>query len=121
MNVFVRTISFTKPVTGQRVMDAVKHTCGQLEFRYVEVAFYQEERVFQVGATSASPDRHFLVEPEAGGFFSPAREYEQIVVKDYEWGGIVYAVNYSNADVVREGESFAGVLEQSFDEGAISP
>ena len=113
------TVTFSRPITGSELMEAVKELshCGE---DYLGTSFEASQRfdngeVFTISRYSRYPSKQLLVAPSTEQHEIRLDEtYGQIEVMSHSWPKERFAVGYEESAVVSTVRDFAQRLEQHF-------
>lgn len=118
-----RTVNIKQPVTGSQIVEAVKRLVDELklDYNYKEKLIREYDldgdlvRTVQVGLSSGYPDKHVVIrtgERLENKEIQSNQTYEIVGVGSVDWGGIQFAINFYEIDVVESVEEVRDGLEK---------
>lgn len=111
------TVTLPCSLTGAEIAEAIEdivksHKDERYAPTFMKEQHYVDGDAVRVGQSNGYPYRHILIsapDTELDLIFTD-QMYEQVVVKNYSWGGSVFMVGYSADDVIKAVLAFADEL-----------
>lgn|GEM_PF-2482254 len=107
------TVNFSRPLTGAELIAAIKAISEANGERFESVHQFDDGDAYLIGQSSGYPYRQVRVSPSREEeTIRPSSSYDQVVVQNHSWGGMVFAVGYSEGAVVKAVCDFGDMLRQ---------
>jgi len=106
----VVTVKTSGPVSGRKIMDAVKAIAGKDSYREKQV--YRDGYLFIVGKHSGYPSGQVAILVDGKLEIDPEKEYQLVQVTSHGWSGFSYAVGEGFGNYVDAAKKFAELLER---------
>jgi hypothetical protein len=109
-------ITLDEPIKGSDLIKVVKEFIANRQgdqriLVFMSNRLFDNGDMYRIGQRSGYPYEHLVVEPSDDLGIRPEKFYTDILVKDHDWGGNVYAVGYSSDTVIKAVRTFAEDLE----------
>lgn len=110
----IKVVDLDRPVTGQRIIDAVKAVAGN-DYHEIE-RIVDDSHTYLVGRASEAPDEDLIITTDRHfriTHIDPYRVYKYVAVMYKPWPGMKYAIGFGIKEVDSSMKSFRDELAEA--------